>query len=112
MFFGLWHKFPNYTQPGTMDCGATCLRMICAYYGKQYNIEYIRNLCSQSKNGVSLLGLKKASISLGFNAVGLRCSLDDLQALPLPCILHWNQSHFVVLYKVSNSSFASSLSGI
>lgn len=101
MFSGLWHKFPNYTQPGTMDCGATCLRMICAYYGKQYNIEYIRNLCSQSKNGVSLLGLKKAAISLGFNAVGLRCSLDDLQALPLPCILHWNQSHFVVLYKVS-----------
>lgn len=102
MFIDIWKKFPNYVQPGTMDCGATCLRIICAYYGKRYDIDYIRKLCSQSKNGVSLLGIKKAATSLGFNAMGVKCSLDDLQALPLPCILHWNQSHFVVLYKINH----------
>lgn len=96
-------RFPNYRQQESMDCGATCLKIICAYYGKHYDIEYLRNLCFQSKTGVSLLGIKCAAKSLGFNAVGIRSSLDELQNIPHPCILHWNQSHFVVLYKISKS---------
>lgn len=83
-----------------MDCGATCLRMLCSYYGKKYPLEYIRTLCNQTKQGVSLLGIQEAAKSLGFNAFGIRCSLDELYEIPHPCILHWNQSHFVVLYKI------------
>ena len=103
MFPFTWHKFPNYRQQESMDCGATCLKIICAYYGKHYEIEYLRNLCFQSKTGVSLLGLKYGATSLGFNAVGIKCSINELQDIPHPCILHWNQSHFVVLYKVSET---------
>ena len=97
-------KFPNYRQQESMDCGATCLKIICAYYGKHYEIEYLRNLCFQSKTGVSLLGIKCAAESLGFNAIGIKCSLSELLNIPHPCILHWNQSHFVVLYKISKSN--------
>lgn len=100
MFFTIRSIFPNYKQIDTMECGATCLKMICAFYGKKYNIEDIRNLCLQRKSGISLLGIKKAATSLGFHAVGIKCTLEELKKLPYPCILHWNRSHFVVLYKV------------
>lgn len=103
MFPNFWKRFPNYRQIETMDCGSTCLKIICAYYGKQYDIEYLRSLCAQSKIGVSLLGIKRAAQTLGFEAVGLKCSLEELSSLPLPCILHWNHSHFVVLYKVNQA---------
>lgn len=101
MFHYVWRKFPNYRQQESADCGPTCLKIICAHFGKLYEIEYLRNICFQNKKGVSLLGLKYAAKSLGFNAIGIRCSLEELQSIPFPCILHWNQSHFVVLYKIS-----------
>lgn len=103
MLHYFWRTFPNYKQQESADCGPTCLKIICAYYGKIYEIEYLRNICFQNKKGVSLLGLKYAAKSLGFNASGIRCSLKELQNIPLPCILHWNQSHFVVLYKISRT---------
>lgn len=97
MFF---RRFPCYIQHNNMDCGATCLHMISSYYGQRYQLEYLRTLCNQTKFGVSLLGIQEAAKTLGFNAFGIKCSLDELQEIPCPCILHWNQSHFVVLYKI------------
>jgi len=84
-----------------MDCGPSCLAMIAQYYGLQPDIEAIRRTCALSKDGVSLWGISKAAESIGFKTVGGRFSLDTLiLEVPLPCIVHWDQNHFVVVYKV------------
>lgn len=84
-----------------MDCGSTCLAMIVKYYGMSPNIETIRATCSLGKDGVSLLGISKGAESIGFKTIGGRLSFDTLATETLlPCIVHWNQNHFVVVYRV------------
>ena len=88
-----------------MDCGATCLRIIFKYYGKLVSIHKIRKLCQTTRNGVNLLGISEAAEKLGFRTYGVRLSLDQLKEVELPCILHWNQNHFVVLYKINRGKY-------
>ncbi len=84
-----------------MDCGPSCLVMIAKHYGTHPNIEAIRKTCDLSKGGVSLLGISKAAEEIGFKTIGGRLSFDTLTSeVPLPCIIHWNQNHFVVVYKI------------
>lgn len=98
-------KFPNYKQLDQMDCGATCLRIIFKYYGKSVSIHKIRKLCQTTKNGVNLLGISEAAEKLGFRTYGVRLSLERLRDVELPCVLHWNQNHFVVLYKIAKGKY-------
>jgi len=99
-------KIPAYRQLDQMDCGATCLRIIAKYYGKSYSSQTLREKCFITHSGVSLLGIADAAESIGFRTVGARISLEQLvKDAPLPCILHWNQKHFVVLYKIKNEKF-------
>lgn len=92
--------FPISIQHDTMLCGVVCLSMICKYYGKNISVGYLSRICSATNEGVSMLALNEAAIVLGFHTVSARVDVDELSDLPLPCILHWNQNHFVVLYKV------------
>lgn len=93
--------FPHITQPDTMECGATCLRMIAQYYGKKYSAETMQRLCRITREGVSMLSLSDAAEELGFRSVCGRISLERVvEQRPFPCILYWNQAHFVVLYDV------------
>ena len=93
--------FPHITQPDTMECGATCLRMIAQYYGKKYSAETMQRLCRVTREGVSMLSLSDAAEELGFRSVCGRISLERVvEQRPFPCILYWNQAHFVVLYDV------------
>ena len=88
-------------QQDAMDCGPSCLVMIAKYYGVQKNIETIRHTCALGKDGVSLLGISKAAEEIGFKTIGGRLDFDTLaQKVLLPCVVHWNQNHFVVVYKV------------
>lgn len=94
-------KFPHYLQLDQMDCGATCLRMISRFYGKKIPIEVIRQKTQTGKGGTSMLGIAEAAESLGFKTLGVSLTMDQiLENAPLPCILHWEQNHFVVLYTV------------
>lgn len=97
--------FPFYHQHDTMQCGITCLRMICKYYGKEYSIESLSKYCSVTTEGVSLLGISEAAAQLGLQTTCGRISVEQLEKSPLPCILHWNQNHYVVLYKVKKNCF-------
>jgi ATP-binding cassette, subfamily B, bacterial len=91
-------RFPVYRQLDKMDCGPTCLRMIAQYHGRHYSLEYLRQLCAVRMDGVSLHGIYEAAEKIGFRASGVRVSFDQLNdEIPLPCILHWDQQHFVVL---------------
>jgi ATP-binding cassette subfamily B protein len=88
-----------------MDCGATCLRIIFKHFGRVIPIQRIRKLCQTTNIGVNLLGVSEAAEQLGFRTYGIRLNLDQLQEIELPCILHWNQNHFVVLYRIANKKY-------
>lgn len=84
-----------------MDCGPSCLRMIATYYGKRFELYKLRDLCFANRNGVTMLGICDAAEKIGFRSMGLRTSFDRLQKeVILPCIVHWCQDHFVVVYKM------------
>lgn len=94
-------KFHHYKQLDAMDCGPTCLRMIAKYYGKEFSIQQLREHSFIKRTGVNLLGLSEAAESIGLRATAVRTSFDKLvKQGKFPCILHWNQEHFVVLYKI------------
>ncbi len=104
-------KFKFFKQLNSMDCGPTCLRMIAKYYGKHFNIERLRNLSGFNKEGVSLLGISDAAENLGFRTRGVQLTLDQiLNDAKLPCILHWDQNHYVVILPkfipFNNSTFS------
>ncbi len=93
-------SFPTYCQTESKDCGPTCIKIIAKHYGKTFNIEQLRNLSETTREGSSLLGLSEAVEKVGFRSLGIRTSLKDLGEVPLPCIVHWNKEHYVVLYKI------------
>ena len=97
--------FFSILQPDAMDCGSTCLRMLAKHYGKDYSLDTLRELCYTAKEGVSLLSISETAEQLGFKTLGGRITFNKLinEAL-LPCIVHWNQEHFVIVYKVRKSS--------
>ena len=96
-------SFPNYIQLDAMDCGPTCLRMIAKYYGRNYSLQTLRNKSYITRQGVSLLGVSEAAESIGFRTQGVRVTMDQLvDEVSLPCILHWNQNHFIVCYKITH----------
>lgn len=95
------NSFPHYLQHDAMDCGPTCLRMIAKYYGKTYSVQTLREHSFITREGVSMLGISDAAEFIGFRTSGVRISLQQLvEDMPLPCILHWNQNHFVVCYGI------------
>lgn len=88
-----------------MQCGVVCLRMICGYHGRDVSMSELGQICSPTTEGVSLLGISEAAEYFGFHTLCGRASVDELRDAPLPCILHWNQNHFVVLYKVKRNRY-------
>lgn len=94
-------KFPHEYQMDIMDCGPACLSIICNYYRINYEIGFLRQLCKSNKIGVSIYDLKNAFESIGFNTSCLRLGWHELKDLGLPCIIHWKNSHFIVVYKIT-----------
>ncbi len=96
--------FPHYRQLDAMDCGPTCLRMIAQHYGKHYTAQSLREWSQIGKEGVSLLGISQAAERIGFRTMAVKVSFEKLVSdAPLPCIVHWNQNHFIVLYKAKRN---------
>jgi len=99
-------RFPSYRQLNAMDCGTTCLRMIAKYYGKHVDGSVLRENAGFGKEGVSFLGLSEAAEKLGFKTKGVKITPDQLkEQVTLPCILHWDNYHFIVLIKTKKAFF-------
>jgi len=98
-------RFPFYQQPDQMDCGPTCLRMIAKFYGRNYKIQTLRQFCEINKDGVNLQGISNAAEKIGFRSLGVLLSIEQLKSADLPCILHWQQNHFVVLYRIKKNKY-------
>ena len=94
------NKFPFYKQADAKDCGPTCLKIIAKHYGRNLNIQYLRDISETTREGSNLLNLSEASEKIGFRTLGEKISLQNLLEAPFPCILHWNKQHYVVLYDI------------
>lgn len=97
--------FPYYKQPDSKDCGPTCLKIIAKYYKKTIPLQELRVISETQRNGSSMLNLSDAAEEIGFRSLGVKINLKDLSQAPLPCILHWNNNHYVVLYKIKNEKY-------
>ena len=97
--------FPFYKQLDAMDCGPTCLRMVAKYYGKSFGLERLRELSYITREGVSMMGISHAAEAIGIHTQGVKISYEQLRnEAPFPVIVHWNQNHFVVVYKIKRKS--------
>ncbi len=97
-------SFPFVKQPDAMDCGPSCLKMIAGFYKRTISLDTLRRRCYITKEGVSFLGLSEAADSVGFRTLGVKIPFDVMsENVPLPCIVHWRQKHFIVVYKIKNN---------
>ncbi|MGN8059726.1 peptidase domain-containing ABC transporter [Pedobacter sp. 22163] len=102
-----WKTFPDERQLDAMDCGPSCLKMVAQHHGRFYSIQYLRDKCGITKEGVSFLDLSHAAEEIGLRTLAIKCETNDfLTKLPLPAIVHWDENHFVVVYdfKIKKSS--------
>ena len=93
-------SFRAYKQKDSMQCGIACIQMVCCYFGRKYSTEFISQYCHSTTEGVSLLSISETVKEIGIKTISGRVETNQLVRVILPCILHWNQNHFVVLYKV------------
>ena len=96
------HFYPQHDQ---MDCGPACLAMVSSHYGKDFGLQYLRDKSFITREGVSLLGISEAAEKIGLKTISAKLKTEDFDKELLPCILHWNQNHFVVLYKIYKNKF-------
>lgn len=101
-------KFPFFRQRDQMDCGPTCLQMIAKFHGRSYTLPYLRDKSYLSKDGVSMQGIIEAAEDIGFRCLAVKVPFttdipDNPSFLdaPFPCVVHWNQNHFIVVYKAN-----------
>ena len=93
------HRFPTEYQMDAKDCGPASLKMVAKYFGRYYSLQYLRDKCGITKEGVSLLGISAAAESIGLHTAAFKCTIDDvIIKVPFPVIIYWNENHFVVVY--------------
>lgn len=93
------HRFPTEYQMDAKDCGPASLKMVAKYFGRYYSLQYLRDKCGITKEGVSLLGISAAAESIGLHTAAFKCTIDDvIMKVPFPVIIYWNENHFVVVY--------------
>lgn len=97
-------RFPFYRQFDSMDCGPTCLKMIAKYYGQDFKLDTLRSRAQIEREGVSILGLSEAAESIGYRTIAAYVTWEQLSnKILIPCIVHWNSNHFIVVYKVKRN---------
>ena len=93
-------KFPSYKQTESKDCGPSCIKIIAKHYGKLLSIEKLRTYCETTRQGSNLRTLSEAAELIGFRTLGVKIALEKLTKVHVPCIVHWNKSHYVVVYEI------------
>ncbi|MGB3108923.1 MULTISPECIES: peptidase domain-containing ABC transporter [Sphingobacterium] len=96
-------------QHDQMDCGPACLAMVSEIFGRHIGLNTLREYSYLTKEGVSLMGIKEAAEKIGLEAYAGKISIKNVDNDMLPCILHWNQNHFVLLYHISKNRFTNGL---
>src|SRR5690606_6894830 len=100
-------QLPFFKQMDAMDCGPTCLRMITSYYGKNVSSEVLRETSFFTKTGVSISGIVHPAENIVFQTLVLHSTYEMLrEEIPLPCIAHWRDRHFVVIHKIEKDKIS------
>lgn len=95
----IWNRFPSEYQMDAKDCGPACLKMVAKYFGRYYSLQFMRDKCGITKEGVSLLGISQCAEEIGLHTVAIKCTIDDLvYKVPFPAIVFWDENHFIVVY--------------
>lgn len=98
----MFRRFPTEYQMDAKDCGPASLKMVAKHFGRYYSLQYLRDKCGITKEGVSLLGISAAAESIGLHTLALKCTMDDvIYKVPFPAIVYWQGNHFVVVYDAS-----------
>lgn len=101
--FSFKPSFPFTRQLESKDCGPACLQMICKYYKRFYEMEYLRDICGIKKEGISVYDFIKASEKIGLKSQAYKLSYWKFRnEIPLPCVVHWRNHHFIVVYKITS----------
>jgi ATP-binding cassette subfamily B protein len=93
-------SFRLYKQYDGMQCGIACLQMICKHYGREFSLNELSKYCMTTNEGVSMLGISEAANEIGLHSICGKLTIEQLYQAPLPCIVHWDQNHFVIVYKI------------
>ncbi|MGQ8486172.1 peptidase domain-containing ABC transporter [Klebsiella aerogenes] len=101
----LRRRVPVVHQTESSECGLACLAMICGHYGRNTDLIALRRQFNLSARGATLAGVRETATQLGMETRALSLDLSELRALRLPCILHWNFNHFVVLVSARKNRF-------
>lgn len=100
----IFKRFPTEYQMDAKDCGPASLKMVAKYFGRYYSLQYLRDKCGITKEGVSLLGISAAAESIGLHTAAFKCTIDDvITKVPFPAIVFWNENHFVVVYHANKN---------
>ncbi|MBP3472504.1 MAG: peptidase domain-containing ABC transporter [Paraprevotella sp.] len=101
----MFKRFPTEYQMDSQDCGPASLKMVAKFFGKYYSLQYLRDRCGITKQGVSLLDISTGAESIGLHTLAIKCKVEDVvQKVPFPAIIYWNENHFVVVYKADKRS--------
>lgn len=93
-------SFPIEYQMDSHDCGPASLKMVAKHYGRYYSMQYLRDRCGITREGVSLLDISAGAENIGLRTMAIKCTVEDVvYKVPLPSIVYWNGNHFVVVYK-------------
>lgn len=98
---GLGKRLPMIQQMEASECGLACVAMIAIYHGHRFTMPHLRQRVAISHRGSSFTTLIDIAALLQLEARGVKAPLEQLNELPMPCILHWDMDHFVVLKKIS-----------
>ena len=95
----MFKKFPVEYQMDTQDCGPASLKIIAKHFGRYFSLQYLRDKCGLTKEGVSLLDLSAGAENIGLRTLAIKCTIEDIVTqIPFPAILFWKESHFIVVY--------------
>lgn len=93
-------RFPVEYQMDSQDCGPASLKIIAKYFGRYYSLQYLRERCGITNQGISLLDLSTGAESIGLRTLAIKCTVEEVVAsVPFPAILFWNENHFIVIYQ-------------
>ena len=98
------NEFPIIIQEQVTQCGPVCLQMIAKHYGLNIELKRLEVLTKMDDSGTSILNLTEAADSIGLNSLAAKMTFDKLSTVPLPVIVHWNNNHFLIVYKISENT--------
>ena len=92
-------RFPVEYQMDSHDCGPAALKIIAKHFGKYYSLQYLRDRCGITKEGVSLHDISVGAENIGLRTLAVKCDVNEVvNSVPFPAIIFWNNNHFVVVY--------------